>query len=149
MKMTMLPSARRAVVPPSLGSNSTSSPTLTRDRGGTGKGKGKGGGRSRTPSRGAPPLLPGSLPAGWVSKVDPASGKAYYINSATKERQWHRPSDANTSSDWVSKVDPASGKTYYTNTVTKETQWQPPFETQKDNAITTHNIERVFSGRGA
>ena len=86
----------------------------------------------------------------WVSKVDLASGKAYYINTATKETQWHRPSDVDTSSDWVSKVDPASGKTYYTNTVTKETQWQPPSETQpKDNAITTHNIERVFSGRGA
>ena len=86
----------------------------------------KGGGRSRTPSRGAPPLLPGSLPAGWVAKVDPASGKAYYINMVTKERQWHRPSDTGTSSNWVSKVDPASGKTYYVNMRTKETQWQPP-----------------------
>ena len=148
MKMTLLPSARRAVVPPSLGSSPTSSPTPTRDRGGMEKGKGQGGGRSRTPSRGAPPLLPGSLPAGWVAKVDPASGKAYYINMVTKERQWHRPSDTGTSSNWVSKVDPASGKTYYVNMRTKETQWQPPSGTQPED-ITTHNIERVFSGRGA
>ena len=96
MKMTMLFSARRAVVPPSsLGSSPTSSPTPTRDRGGTGKGKGKGGGRSRTPSRGAPPLLPGSLPAGWVSQVDPSSGNTFYANTATGHVQWALP-QANT-----------------------------------------------------
>ena len=91
---------------------------------------------------------PFGVPAGWVSEVDPTSGKAYYINAATKERQWHRPSDTGTSSGWVSKVDPASGKTYYVNKRTKETQWQPPSETQPED-ITTHNIERVLSGRGA
>ena len=28
---------------------------------------------------------------GWMSKVDSASGRTYYVNAATKESRWHPP----------------------------------------------------------
>ena len=34
-----------------------------------------------------------SLVVPWTSKVDPASGKTYYVNTVTKERQWNPPAD--------------------------------------------------------
>ena len=37
--------------------------------------------------------LPPALPAGWTSAVDPASGRTYYINAATKQTRWVRPTE--------------------------------------------------------
>ena len=35
----------------------------------------------------------GGLAAGWVEKLDPGSGRAYFVNSLTGEKTWKR-SDA-------------------------------------------------------
>jgi len=38
-----------------------------------------------------PPPPPPSLPPGWEEKVDPGSGKSYYVNHNTQTTSWDRP----------------------------------------------------------
>ena len=106
-------------------------------------------GRPATPRRLPPlPLSRSQLPArsDWRSKVDPGSGKTYYVNSATKQSKWHPPFDvAAVPSDWVTKTDPTTGKPYYVNTVTKKSVWVTPAAAE-DEEITADNFEGVFSG---
>jgi len=45
------------------------------------------------PAAPVPPATP-SLPPGWVSAVDPASGRAYYYNAASGVTQWEPPAAA-------------------------------------------------------
>ena len=46
------------------------------------------------PAAAAPVPAPAeALPAGWTSAVDPASGKTYYIDKATKESRWEKPTE--------------------------------------------------------
>ena len=95
-----------------------------------------------TPLASAPPVgSPSSsgLPPNWEAKIDPGSGKMYYVNHTTKVTQWERPAAPASAStpapapaaaslplDWEAKVDPTSGKTYYVNHKTKVTQWERP-----------------------
>lgn len=87
-------------------------------------------------------------PAGkeeWVPKVDPASGKTYYYNKATKATTWTNPAaptaDAATTGtdatpqtnqlttdgvDWAIKTDDRTGRKYQYNIKTKETKWLEP-----------------------
>jgi hypothetical protein len=78
----------------------------------------------------------------WVSKVDPASGKTYYINTVTKNSQWDPPSKE--MSNWVSEIDPTSGKSYYRNITTNKSQWHPPSDSEEE-AITADSFEGVFA----
>lgn len=84
----------------------------------------------------ASPALPLSQ---WSERVDPTSGKTYYVNRETKQTTWQRPpeldvasvvSPASSTSDsqWVAKTDPASGKPYYYHKITKQTTWTKPPE---------------------
>jgi hypothetical protein len=101
--------------------------------------------------REGPTLPPASQinAAAWLTKVDPDSGKTYYVNSETRQTQWHAPTGEifslklSESAEegyptpappvatkkkrvWLPKVDPGSGNTYYVNTATKKSQWDKP-----------------------
>ncbi|KAG5508821.1 hypothetical protein JKF63_05323 [Porcisia hertigi] len=91
-----------------------------------------------------------SLPAPWEARVDPATGRTFYINHATKTTSWEPPAvglsvappmtstplpdvrhpsgnvEANGGGDWVPRVDPATGRTFYINHATKTTSWERP-----------------------
>ena len=51
------------------------------------------------PSQGEGP----PLPEGWEEKVDPGSGRKYYVNHRTRVKQWERPAApaARQTTDWV------------------------------------------------
>ena len=86
-----------------------------------------------------PPAPPPPPASSWSSCVDPASGRTYYVNSATGETSWQPPPQAPAApapkpsaplpppaSSWSACVDPASGRTYYVNSATRETSWTSP-----------------------
>ena len=88
----------------------------------------------------------------WISRVDPASGRTYYVNEATNERTWTLPDaeagnesleqhDAYMEADehkdlaaaydglqhpWVPRMDYEHDRVYYVNPETGETSWYPP-----------------------
>ena len=80
------------------------------------------------------------LPQGWVEQFDSASGKPYYLNTATNTTTWERPTVSVTPQHaqvaplmtqalppgWVEQIDSASGKPYYLNTATNTTTWERP-----------------------
>jgi hypothetical protein len=95
------------------------------------------------------------VPPGWEKKVDPSSGRPFYVNHSTKTTQWEPPTGAgvipaayvaqaaaipvaaaaaphgappagNLPPGWEMKVDPATGDPFYINHKTKVTQWQHP-----------------------
>ena len=39
----------------------------------------------------AMPPPPPSVPVGWQAAMDPATGRTYYVNSATGQSQWEPP----------------------------------------------------------
>jgi hypothetical protein len=45
------------------------------------------------PAQLAQPASAEALPAGWATARDPASGRAYYIEDATKNTQWEKPGE--------------------------------------------------------
>lgn len=49
------------------------------------------------PSSPTPPVV-SSASSPWVEKIDPASGKTYYVNRVTKETSWTKPAAAATAS---------------------------------------------------
>ncbi|EEC46019.1 predicted protein [Phaeodactylum tricornutum CCAP 1055/1] len=79
-----------------------------------------------------------ALPLGWEAAKDRATGKTYYFNRTTSQRQWEPPpallgkfTEEGTDTPklvagWDTAVDSASGKTYYYNVVTNETKWDRP-----------------------
>lgn len=80
-------------------------------------------------------LLDPSLPDGWGSAKDAASGKLYYFNRSTGERSWEKPQlelsvstpdeDAALPDGWTATKDATSGKTYYYHT-NGQTSWDKP-----------------------
>ena len=79
-------------------------------------------------SMGEPP----SMPEGWESVDDEASGKQYYYHTTSGATQWTMPEAADALSKgkdpadaWVEIEDPASGKIYFFNEETGETSWHP------------------------
>jgi hypothetical protein len=73
----------------------------------------------------------------WVEKTDEKSGRVYYLNIATRQTSWTKPSDemgqATTlaqPTDWTEKTDPKTGKVYYFNKTTKQTSWVRPSESE-------------------
>ena len=75
---------------------------------------------------------PAALPDGWLSQIDPTSGRTYYVNLESGISQWEPPDDTSESepvdlpSGWLSFIDPKTGKTYYADTNSGVTQWEPP-----------------------
>ncbi len=49
----------------------------------------------------------GGLPAGWKMQVDPASGQPFYVNDATNERTWEKPTsggDSDLPAGWTAQA---------------------------------------------
>ncbi|KAG5508982.1 hypothetical protein GH5_06205 [Leishmania sp. Ghana 2012 LV757] len=91
-----------------------------------------------------------ALPPPWEARVDPRTGRAFYVNHATKTTSWEPPAVASSGassvtptslaavrppsgnaetgddSDWVARVDPATGRTFYVNDKTRQTSWTRP-----------------------
>ena len=107
------------------------------------------------PSAAPPPQKPPAdnkplLPAGWESRIDPASGKTFYVNLVTKTTAWELPAASAAAKaepqqraaspppadppprvsslpeGWEARIDPGSGKTFYVNLVEKTTSWEKP-----------------------
>eukprot|EP00505_MAST-04D_sp_SCG-Rhode-Island_P004101 Stramenopile-MAST_4_protein_4101 len=70
-----------------------------------------------------------SLPEGWEQRMDNASGRPYYINHATKETTWVRPSapvEAPLPAGWEMRHDPGTGRPFFVNHHTHSTTWVDP-----------------------
>jgi len=109
--------------------------------------------KARTPAAAAsmtpvpPPGGPASsaLPAGWTERVDPTSGKPYYVGPGG-DTSWERPAGGGPvpraapppmppvagglPAGWTATIDPLSGRTYYTNSALGTTQWEPPMRSE-------------------
>ena len=79
------------------------------------------------------------LPPGWEEAVDEATGDAYYVNAATGETSWERPSGASGAAGhavvaaegglppgWEEVFDEDSGGYFYFNAATSESTWDRP-----------------------
>ncbi|KAJ9441835.1 hypothetical protein DIPPA_17915 [Diplonema papillatum] len=69
--------------------------------------------------------------AQWTAFVDQTSGRTYYFNTVTKEKQWEKPvgfGDGEPKCDWQSYKDPKTGKFFYHNATTGAKQWECPAE---------------------
>ena len=64
----------------------------------------------------------------WVIKMDPVSGKQYYVNRLTRESTWTKPPELDDAlpESWEMKMDPGSGCAYYVNTLDGTTTWERP-----------------------
>ena len=72
-----------------------------------------------------------SLPPNWEERVDPRTGRQYFVNHTTKETTWERPAvtaefKASLPPGWEERVDPQSGNKFYVNHNTRETTWTDP-----------------------
>ena len=91
------------------------------------------------------------LPSGWESRVDPTTGRPFYVNLVERTTSWERPtapaaaptpaptpapppvteqteeaSLASLPAGWEARVDPTSGRTFYVNLTERTTSWNPP-----------------------
>ena len=72
-----------------------------------------------------------SLPPNWEERVDPRTGRQYFVNHTTKETTWERPVvtaefKPSLPPGWEERVDPQSGNKFYVNHNTRETTWTDP-----------------------
>ena len=91
--------------------------------------------------------LPGTTSGDWIVKLDAASRRVYYLNSATKKTTWKieetpfakvatvttppaarapaavTPAPGEIRGDWKAVLDASSGKLYFVNAKTKKTSW--------------------------
>ena len=70
---------------------------------------------------------------GWESRIDPASGRRFYVNLVERTTTWDPPvpvaapqSNTHLPSGWEARVDPQSGRTFYVNLHDKTTSWTRP-----------------------
>jgi hypothetical protein len=86
------------------------------------------------------PAVGGGNP--WEARIDPASGRTYYSNSATGTNSWTAPPGFPAAQQqplkqqpapqpaprnpWVQQVDGSSGRPYWENTATGELSWNAP-----------------------
>lgn len=95
-----------------------------------------------------PPPQAAVLPEGWEERVDPRTGKTFYVDHINHQTTWKRPtvssatpqntsttgittsSTTTVASDlpppWRMEHDPASGRPFYVNPQTRETRWERP-----------------------
>ncbi|KAG5482042.1 hypothetical protein LSCM1_05757 [Leishmania martiniquensis] len=64
----------------------------------------------------------------WVPRVDPATGRIFYVNDKMRQTSWTRPGPVVQAlpPPWEARVDPGTGRTFYVNHATKTTSWEPP-----------------------
>jgi hypothetical protein len=97
---------------------------------------------------GAPPVSwdeDEGLDVGWQKRMDPSSGRPFYVNKATGESTWVKPqrqqaeggeadgekendapSAGHQESEWLEKRDAKTGRVYYINKKDKKSQWSKP-----------------------
>ncbi|KAL7705226.1 WW domain containing protein [Lotmaria passim] len=78
-----------------------------------------------------PTVRPDAANDEWESRVDPVSGRTFYVNHYTKQTSWTRPpalqqQQPSLPPNWEARVDPSTGRTYYVNHATKSTTWDRP-----------------------
>ncbi|KAI9011817.1 hypothetical protein DFJ74DRAFT_710730 [Hyaloraphidium curvatum] len=82
-----------------------------------------------------PPLppraaAPPALPPGFIAQTDPATGKVFFVNTATGQSQWEHPSAPAAPPalppGFFAQTDHSTGKVFYVNTATGQSQWDFP-----------------------
>ncbi|VDM01522.1 unnamed protein product [Schistocephalus solidus] len=63
------------------------------------------------------------LPPHWERRVDPASGRTYFVDHLTRRTQWEPPQPL--PPGWERRVD-ANNRVYYVDHNTRTTTWHPP-----------------------
>ena len=95
------------------------------------------------------------LPENWEERVDPNSGRTYYVNVVTRKSQWDRPvppaapvavqpepvqpqpvqpqaqpqtqpAEEPLPEGWEERRDPNTNRVYYANVITRTSQWERP-----------------------
>jgi hypothetical protein len=92
------------------------------------------------------------LDVGWQARVDPATGRTFYVNKATGQSSWKKPKrqrveekednappNEEAASEWLEKKDAKTGRTYYVNKKDKKSSWTKPegFDSKDSKASTT------------
>ncbi|VDD74522.1 unnamed protein product [Mesocestoides corti] len=72
------------------------------------------------------------LPPHWERRVDPATGRTYYVDHLTRQTQWEQPQPL--PSGWERRVD-ANNRVYYVDHNMRTTTWHPPSENLLHNVV--------------
>jgi len=68
----------------------------------------------------------------WEARVDPSTGRTFYVNHKTKQTSWTLPTTKTATEDtplpdgWTATVDERTGRTYYVNHKQRRTTWTDP-----------------------
>ncbi len=87
---------------------------------------------------------PHDLAHGWREKVDPASGKTFYVHDEHQKTEWTRPinkregkeeKEGPLPEEWREEVNPASGQPFYVHDGDQITQWVRPKHTLEEEMM--------------